>query len=287
MKSREQQIFKKGSTTYYFSSKFFPKAVREDVFRLYSFVRVADDYVDEKPQQAKLFMELREGWLQAITNHNFNTTPAHDDTINTRVIKNMVHVSKRYDFEPAWVDAFLDAMESDVKGRTFHTLPDSLGYVSGSAEMIGLMMARIMGVPDEALPYARMQGRAMQWLNFIRDIDEDNKLGRQYFPQSDLEKYDLPNLLPGTAKKYPERFASFMHFQIDRYYAWQQEAAQGFHYIPRRLRVPLQIANDMYSWTAEQIEKESLIVFEHKVKPQKILIIKRGLAQILTHQYLH
>lgn len=41
----DEEIFKKGSTTYYWSSKFFPKKVRKDVLKFYSFVRVVDDYV--------------------------------------------------------------------------------------------------------------------------------------------------------------------------------------------------------------------------------------------------
>lgn len=119
MSSIEQQIFKKGSTTYYFSSKFFPKGVRDDVFRLYSFVRVADDYVDEIPKQPELFMELREGWIQAVTNHNFDTAPKVRDTLNERVIKNIVHVSMQYDFEPAWIESFLDAMQADLNHKSY------------------------------------------------------------------------------------------------------------------------------------------------------------------------
>ena len=56
MASNEQkEIFKQGSTTYYLSSLFFPKKIRDDVFTLYAFVRVADDYVDNIPAQQKEF----------------------------------------------------------------------------------------------------------------------------------------------------------------------------------------------------------------------------------------
>ncbi len=65
--SIEKDIFQKGSTTYYWSSKFFPAAVRDDVFKLYSFVRVADDYVDQLPPQAAKFHALRKAWDQAKT----------------------------------------------------------------------------------------------------------------------------------------------------------------------------------------------------------------------------
>ena len=49
-----QSIFRAGSRTYYYSTLFFPPEVKQDVFTLYSFVRVADDYVDSVPQQKEL-----------------------------------------------------------------------------------------------------------------------------------------------------------------------------------------------------------------------------------------
>lgn len=47
--------FRNGSRTYYNSTRFFPKQVRTDVYRLYGFVRVADDFVDGRPQDAAGF----------------------------------------------------------------------------------------------------------------------------------------------------------------------------------------------------------------------------------------
>ena len=56
-------------------------------------------------------------------------------------------------------------------------MEELIDYMYGSAEVVGLMMARIMGINREADFCARMLGRAMQYINFIRDIDEDGKLG--------------------------------------------------------------------------------------------------------------
>ncbi len=61
-KKIERDIFKKGSTTYYFSSKFFAKGVRDDVFKLYSFVRVVDDYVDMIPPDVESFKYIIRRW---------------------------------------------------------------------------------------------------------------------------------------------------------------------------------------------------------------------------------
>jgi len=51
-------IFNRGSRTYFYSSLFFPKGVRQEVFILYSFVRTADDLVDCIPQKSEEFKEF-------------------------------------------------------------------------------------------------------------------------------------------------------------------------------------------------------------------------------------
>lgn len=278
--SLEEDIFKKGSATYYFSSKFFPKLVREDVFKLYSFVRVADDYVDSIPQQASSFKKLRAMWLAAECNETFNTKPESTDYVDERVVKNIIYVQRKYAFEHDWIEAFLDSMQADLDQKPYKTLADSLWYVYGSAEVIGLMMAKILGLPEESYKAAKLQGRAMQWINFIRDIDEDIELGRCYFPEAERKKYAINKISKESAKQNETVFNEFVRAEIERYKAWQSEADQGYKYIPKRLRIPLQTARDMYNWTAEEIYKNPMIVFEKKVKPQKARIIRTGLKSV-------
>jgi len=54
--------FKQGSRTYFNSSLFFPRKIRRDVFALYGFVRIADNFVDSVPQDP-------EGSRMPITKH--------------------------------------------------------------------------------------------------------------------------------------------------------------------------------------------------------------------------
>lgn len=281
MSSLEKSIFKQGSTTYYFSSKFFPKPIRHDVFRLYSFVRVADDYVDSMPQNKKEFEILYQRWQDAAEDPAFNTEPDKHDGVNERVIKNMVALSRKYDFEPEWTDAFLSSMRADLTNKRYATLDGSLWYVYGSAEVIGYMMARILALPDVAMEYAALQGRAMQWINFIRDLHEDTALGRCYFPEEDLERFGLSDPSEKTARTDTDAFERFIKFQLKRYQLWQSEAAAGYLHIPKRLRVPLGTAADMYDWTAREIREDPMIVFRRQVRPKKLQILGAGFKRVL------
>jgi phytoene synthase len=143
------------------------------------------------------------------------------------------------------------------------------------------MMARIMNLPQQAHESAALQGRAMQWINFIRDIAEDNNNGRCYFPREDLDKFNLADLSKDTALNQPEDFKKFIRAQLERYESWQSQAQEGYHYIPKRLRIPLQTAADMYNWTSEVIAKDPMIVFERQVKPSKTRVVRRALRNTL------
>lgn len=270
----QKTIFKRGSTTFYTSSLFFPKEIKQDVFDLYSFVRVADDFVDRIPADKEGFYHLRRLWEQS--------DEVEGDSIAEQVVRNMRRVSAKHHFDPAWTEAFLNAMQSDLVHKDYKTIDDTLGYIYGSAEVIGLMMARIMGLDDEAQQAAKLQGRAMQVINFIRDINEDNQLNRQYFPKEDLKRFKLKDLTQKTAQQNPETFTAFIQFQLKRYAEWQTDANQGYVYIPKRLRIPLQTARDMYNWTGEQIENDPFIIYEKKVKPKKLRVVSRLIKNSLA-----
>lgn len=283
MSKLEKNIFKNGSTTYYWSSKFFPRSVRDDVFKLYSFVRVVDDIVDNIPPDIDRFNFIKKRWKTVKKElKDKKVTKPLDDSVEERVIANIAYVVHRHDCDPSWVDSFLDSMQMDVDKKQYRTLEDTLEYIYGSAEVIGLFMARIMQLPIKPYEYARMQGRAMQWINFLRDIDEDNSLGRCYFPKSTLKKFGLPDLKQETAQANPEQFKKFMHEQLNLYEQWQAEADKGFSYIPKRLRIPLQTATDMYNWTAEEIRKDPFIVYSKKVKPTKSRVMKAAAKNSIT-----
>lgn len=269
MMSAERRIFQRGSKTYFWSSFFFPRKIRQDVIRLYSFVRIVDDMVDQIPQDKKGLNYIERTWRTR------RPRAVHDT--KDRVLRNIIDLANKHHFEPAWVDAFLRSMRWDVSAAQYKKLNDSLEYVYGSAEVIGLMMAKVLDLSDDAAKGARLQGRAMQWINFCRDVDEDLGLGRCYFPASDLRKFKLPDLSYQTAKKNPRAFARFMMYQLDRYEMWQAQADGYYQYIPRRLRVPIRTASSMYRWTAKQIREDPFVVYRSKVKPHKWQIFAAAL----------
>ena len=101
-------------------------------------------------------------------------------------------------------------MEMDIKKKGYSIINQIIEYMHGSAEVVGLMMAKILDLPEKSYKYSQYLGRAMQYINFIRDIAEDLQLGRIYLPMAELKKYKLKDLEYSHTSKYKENFKLFL-----------------------------------------------------------------------------
>lgn len=267
----ETRIFKNASRTFYFASNFFPRSARDDIFTLYAFVRSADDYVDCVPQD-------REGF-ERFTDELWDSYAR--GTSENRIIDGFVKLCARAAIERSWVDAFVQAMESDFEKREYRTLKDTEHYMYGSAEVIGLMMVRILDLPEKSVPYARSLGRAFQYINMIRDVSEDLSLGRRYLPLSEMKRYGLESLEHRYVLENEGAFRLFIHAQLAHYERWLRQARSGFMYLPRRSRVAIETASRLYSWTAQVIKNDPLCVYDRKVRPPTAVVLREAARAIL------
>ncbi len=257
------QTFKKGSKTFFTSSLFFPRAVREDVFIFYAFVRVADDLVDSIPARLTDFALFKKQYAAALAGTVSGNT----------IIDSFVDLMNRRSIPPEWIDSFLQAMTSDTEKKTYETLAELEEYIYGSAEVIGLVMARLMDLPPESYATAQLLGKGFQYINFIRDIAEDIQLGRQYLPLEVLRPFGFELLTEKTANCKALDFVALITCELARYRAWQAAGEAGFAFIPKRSRLPIKTAADMYRYTANVIENDPFVIFRQKVKPSKSKII--------------
>jgi 15-cis-phytoene synthase len=253
-------IFKNASKTYYNSSIFFSKKIRKDIETLYAFVRIADDIVDKK-KDIKEFLEFKKQIKKP----------------KDQVVINFLELAKQKNFDPKWTDAFLSAMQSDFTKKTYSNYEELEKYMYGSAMVIGLMICKIIGIEEKAYGFAKKQGEAMQLINFIRDIEEDTKLNRQYIPTTWLKKFNIKSL----QNPNKENFEKLIKYAINHYLELQLEAEKGYKYIPKKELTAIKTAADMYNWTALQIYENPMIVLEKKIKPTKTKVIITALRNKL------
>ncbi len=272
---RFKSIFKKGSKTYYNSSYFFPPKIREKILILYSFVRTADDLIDAIPSQKEDFYNFRKDW---------ETTLITEKSDNF-IIQAFYNLHKELNFEEKWTEAFFDSMNMDLEEKKYTLLEDIETYIYGSAEVIGLYVSKILNLPEESMHGAMRLGKAMQYINFIRDIAEDNLLNRSYFPKSDFLLCNLKSLNPEYIfenQVNQDNFKKFINIQLERYFAWQEEAEQSFKYIPKRYLIPIKTASEMYKWTALKIQKDPIQVLSKKIKPRRYTIFTTAIKEIFS-----
>lgn len=267
-------IFRRGSTTFYWTSRLFPQAIRNDVEALYAFVRIADDCVDELPADPERLTALED----AARTGDDASLSLEDQT----VVRAFREICARHEFEPAWVAAFFSSMRADLAPRTYVTLEDTLTYIYGSAEVIGLMMARVLRAPRSAEDAAATLGRAFQYINMLRDVAVDLELGRTYLPQQELARHRLADLTEETARANPEAFASFMRAELARYRAWQETGLAGIAFLPLACRPAIRAACSAYARTAEVIERDPLSVYSGAYKPSRAYLLYRTLTSPLS-----
>jgi len=271
------QIFKQGSKTYFYSSIFFPSIIRKDVFILYAFVRKTDNFVDSVPQKIDEFYRFKKLYYEAI-----NGNKTEDIVINS-----FVDLQRRKFFQQEWVDAFLNSMEKDISKKDYNNIDETKEYMYGSAEVIGLMMSKILELKEQSYEYAKYLGRSMQYINFIRDIYDDIKLGRRYLPTQEMNKYGLESLDYNYVIKYKQKFKKFIRAQIVYYMDWLKIAEDGYKFIPKKYLIPIKTASEMYFWTAMKIYKEPFLVYSEKIKPNISTIVSTIVMNLVENNKIN
>ena len=142
------------STTFFKCMDAWPDEIKEDIYKLYAYLRVCDEVVEGDPN-------------------------IYDTKTKTEITNQFNEVIDKYDMKQEWVDQFHHSMMTDLQKKK-HTVVSMLEYCKGSSETVGLMMARILGCPYEADEYAKALGRAYQIINFVRDYEEDTAKGYHY-----------------------------------------------------------------------------------------------------------
>lgn len=180
-------ITKKYSTSFSIGILCLDKSIRDAIYQIYGFVRVADEIVDSFHGYDKneLLDEFEKETFQSIQ-RKISTNP---------VLNSFQYVVNRYQIDHSLIKSFLHSMRMDLESKAHDKLSYDT-YIYGSAEVVGLMCLHVF-VNDDMHSYHRLRpmamklGSAFQKINFLRDIKEDSlHLGRVYFPNMNLKKFD-------------------------------------------------------------------------------------------------
>ena len=172
------------STSFSMATKMLSNSIRQDIYNIYGFVRLADEIVDSFHDYDKeaLFVQF-EADLEAALINKISLNP---------ILNSFQETYHNYSIDKEMVDAFMDSMRQDLHKTVYHTEEEYRNYIYGSADVVGLMCLKVFvkGDPEkyEKLKETAMAlGSAFQKVNFLRDLKADhNELNRTYFPNTDL-----------------------------------------------------------------------------------------------------
>ncbi|MBB5623874.1 phytoene/squalene synthetase [Pedobacter cryoconitis] len=177
---------KRYSTSFSLGIYFLGKKLRNPIYSIYGFVRLADEIVDSFHDFDKPFLlaKFRQDCYEAIE-HKISLNP---------ILNSFQQVVNEYAIDQELIELFLKSMEMDLDQKQYTPeLYDQ--YILGSAEVVGLMCLNVFTEGDK-VQYERLKdsamklGSAFQKVNFLRDINADYfNLSRTYFPNIDLSVF--------------------------------------------------------------------------------------------------
>lgn len=203
-------VLARKSRSFYLASGVFPGRLRIDLILLYAFCRIADDFIDDAPSagEAEMWVKRFSTYLDAAyspeqehkcTQQALAPFPAKERSIL------MLLPFDKLPSEPLYslLDGFrMDQkfLSKDSKGDPpIKTFDDLERYASCVAATIGELCLSLVYYHDpdrrtdaetkqECLAAGAKMGRALQYINIVRDVATDAATGRCYIPNEWLQK---------------------------------------------------------------------------------------------------
>jgi phytoene/squalene synthetase len=183
-----KQVTETYSTSFSLATRMLSSEIRQDIYNIYGFVRLADEIVDsfhdyDKPE---LFERFSLSLEQALS-EKISLNP---------ILNAFQYTVHKYNIEQSHIDAFMRSMRWDLEKNIYATQKEYKEYIYGSADVVGLMCLQVF-VKGDKKAYSELKesamalGSAFQKVNFLRDLKADHDvLERSYFPNVNLEALD-------------------------------------------------------------------------------------------------
>ncbi len=233
-----KETTKQYSTSFSLGILALSSSIRNPVYAIYGYVRLADEIVDSfhEYDKERLLTKFKEDTFQAL-----------EDRISLNpIMHSFQETVHRFAIDKKLIIQFLKSMEMDLQKIDYNS-DLYKEYILGSAEVVGLMCLQIFVNGDKEQferlkPYAMILGSAFQKVNFLRDMKDDyHTLGRSYFPDLDFSLFDN-NVKSSIEKEIEKEF---------------REALVGIKKLPASARFGVYLAYRYYISLFRKIKRKS------------------------------
>lgn len=265
---------KEGSKSFAAASMLFDRTTRERVWLLYAWCRRCDDIADNQDMgrtiegalgdQSKAADRLKS--IKVLTRRAFEGLPTADVAFDAFGL-----VAQECGITPEMADDVIAGFALDAKDWRPRGEGDLMQYCYHVAGAVGVMMAKVMGVPaddEETLNQACDLGLAFQLANIARDLVEDDAAGRCYLPMEWLAEEDIE---PGQHTKPHHRteladMANRLILIMDTH---AKSARLGAAKLPFRSRWAILSAARIYSEIGYEVRSKRETAWDSRVYTSK------------------
>ena len=252
------------STSFSLATKMLSKNIRQDIYNIYGFVRLADEIVDTFHDfDKKILLDRFIDELDYSIKNNISTNP---------ILNSFQFTVNKYKIDYELIDAFLTSMKMDLKKVKYSTEKEYKDYIYGSADVVGLMCLKVFVGGDKELynrlkPSAMSLGSAFQKVNFLRDLNADySLLNRTYFQNLDFNDFD------DDAKM-------LIMNEIEEDF---RKALKGIYELPNNSKFGVYAAYKYYKRLLKKLKKTSYL----KIKNQRVRVPNYQKVDVLARSYV-
>ena len=257
-------ITKKYSTSFSIAVGLLSPTIRQAIYNIYGFVRVADEIVDsfEGFPKEEILNRFEDEYYYA-QKIGLSTNP---------IINSFVQTVDEYNIDIELVQAFLKSMRADLTKQVYSNQSEIEEYIYGSADVVGLMCLKVFVNGDQA-EYERLKtpamklGTAFQKVNFLRDLQQDfDGLNRLYFPNvnpTNLTQEDLNVIITEIKEDF-------------------RQAYDGISLLPKSAKLGVYVAYTYYLNLLNKIEKTP----SKTLKEKRIRVSNMKKTYLLCESYL-
>lgn len=266
-----EHVTRTRARNFLYGIRLLPLPKRRALCAVYAFARRVDDIGDGPLDQAEKLRRL------AVARADLTDLMRLGSADGDPVLLALADTASRYPVPLSAFAELVDGVEADVRGASYDTFEELLGYCRCVAGSIGRLSLAVFGPADPARAsrLADALGVAMQLTNILRDLREDAANGRVYLPAEDRARFGWK----GT--RLPTDPDELVRYEAARARLWFERGMELLPLLDRRSAACVAAMAGIYSRVLRRIDRHPSIVLERRVSLpawEKALVAAKSLA---------
>src|SRR3954462_3873705 len=258
-----ERLTRREARNFAYGIRVLPKEKRRAISAVYAFARRGAAVAD-----GKLPVEEKRERLQALG-------AALDAPAADPMFVALADARSRYGIPAGSLHDLVAGGLQDTEQDRYADFAELDGYCRRVAGAVGVACVAVYGSED--VERAATLGIALQLINIIRDVAEDEALGRVYLPQDELARFGV-----GPVGDVTPEWRAFMQFQATRPRPHLEEGLKLLESLDRRSALCVSTFAGLYRGQLDRMEANGFDVFGPSCRlstREKLAVVARGIIR--------